>query len=41
MRKPLSGHAGLGLGGCDMSARSIMICVVVPVIKVDGGALPR
>ena len=24
-----------------LSARSIMTCVVVPVIKVDGGALPR
>ena len=30
-----------GLGGCTMSARSIMICVVVPVIRVEGGALAR
>ena len=37
----LSGAPASGLGPCSMSARSIITCVVVPVINVDGGALPR
>src|SRR5882757_565738 len=40
-RRALGAGAFSTDGACTISARSIMICVVIPVINVEGGAVPR